>query len=403
VHAWLLAIALTAGFWDKVADPHRERIEILLARAQAEMADRLGSGAVEGAGRAESLLRDALKLEPEHFTATVLLGEAQARQGRGASAAAAFARARSLARTPGEESWCSLRAAIESSRAGRFTAALADYDQHIRLGQAQPSAYSNSAEILMALGRLGEAEDRYREAIRLETQTDPSPLSARERDENLALAYYGLGIALDRDEQALAAREAVAQALARDPKMALLDAARDERGEVFFVPSGDVHYYRGLSLMVLSRPREATDAFTRFLAEQRGSRFTKRAEAHLLELAAGEQPRARGRLRLAASGITYADEGLLAPLVAALKSHTGLIEGCLEDVPVTVQETVRISLDLEFDAAGAAQRVKAHGRDDLGAFVSCLDGRFKTALRLPRSPSGRVSSARLDLVLALRR
>src|SRR4051812_3663973 len=190
-----------AAFWERVAEPHRERIEVLIARAQAEMADRVGSGAVDGAARAEVLLRQALLLERDHFMATVLLGEAQARQGRGASAAAAFARARTLAHTPGEESWCSLRAAIESSRAGRYAAALADYDQHIRLGQAQPSAYGNSAEILMALGRLGEAQDRYREAIRLETQTDPSPLSARERDENLSLAYYGLGVALDRDEQ----------------------------------------------------------------------------------------------------------------------------------------------------------------------------------------------------------
>src|SRR5438067_507665 len=165
------ALGQQGAFWERVAHPHRQRVEGLVQRAEVELGERPGSGTREGAARAESWLREALALEPESFLATVLLGEAQARQGRGAGAAAAFARARSLARGPSEESWCSLRAAVESSRAGRYAEALADYDQHIRLGEAQPAAYANSGEILMALGRLGEAQDRYREAIRLEGQS----------------------------------------------------------------------------------------------------------------------------------------------------------------------------------------------------------------------------------------
>src|SRR4029450_5570491 len=182
---------------------------------------------------------------PPRSLATVLRGEAQGGQGQRAAAAASFGRARALARTPGEESRCSLLAAVENSRAGRFEQALAEYDQHIRLGEAEGDAYSNSAEILMALGRLGEAQDRYREAIRLEDQSRPA-IPGHDRDEYLALAYYGLGVALDRDEQGQAAREATARAIQRDPRMAILDAARDGRNDVFFVPPGDVHYYRGL-------------------------------------------------------------------------------------------------------------------------------------------------------------
>src|SRR5690348_16031459 len=115
VVALLLGLAGPAragAFWERVADPHRLQVEALVQRAQLELGERPGAGSRETAARAESLLREALTFDPDSFVATVLLGEAQARQGRGAGAAASFARARALARTPGEESWCSLRAAI---------------------------------------------------------------------------------------------------------------------------------------------------------------------------------------------------------------------------------------------------------------------------------------------------
>jgi tetratricopeptide (TPR) repeat protein len=399
-----IAIAALLGapsFWERVADPHRERVEALVARGRGELA----LGTTDSAQRAERILGEALGLEPTSFIATLLMGEAQARQGRGAAAAAAFGRARALARTPAEESWCSMRAAIESSRAGRFEQALADYDQHIRLGEAQAAAYTNSAEILMALGRLGEAQDRYREAIRLEGQTRPLALPGQSRDEDLALAYYGLGVALDRDEQGHAAREAIARALAHDPKLAILDAARDGRSDVFFVPPGDVHYYRGLALMVLGRPRESIDAFQRFLTEQRGSRWIRRAESHLLALASGSEGGRRSRLRLAAAGTVRADEGLSAPLVdAALRGHPGLIEACVDRAPSSASETTRLSLEVAFDAGGAVQAVKGQGgAPEWGPFFGCVEQRLKEGLRVPRPAGARQAGARLDLVLGVRR
>jgi tetratricopeptide (TPR) repeat protein len=393
-----LAVLLTAPtFWERVADPHRAQVEALIARARIELA----SGK-DGPPRAEKTLREALAFDPRSFTATMLLGEAQAGQGQRAAAAASFGRARTLARTPSEESRCSLLAAIESSRAGRFEQALADYDQHIRLGEAEGDAYSNSAEILMALGRLGEAQDRYREAIRLENQARP-PVPGRDHDEYMALAYYGLGVALDRDEQGQAAREAIARALMHDAKMALLDAARDGRSDVFFVPPGDVHYYRGLALMVMGRPREATDAFQRFLSEQRTSRWQKRAEAHLLALAAGESGRNRGRLKLVAAGTVRGDEGLSAMAVdAALRPRLDLFEKCLDEAPGTVNEPTRLSLEVDIDAAGTVQRVKGGG-DEWTSFVGCVGRRMKDALRVPRLAGARAASVRVDLVLAVRR
>jgi tetratricopeptide (TPR) repeat protein len=385
-----------ASFWERVANPHRQRVESLVQRAQGELGYRPGASR-EAAARAEGWLREALRYDPDSFSATVLLGEAQARQGRGTGAAAAFARAEALARTPAEESWCALRAAVESSRAGRYAEALADYDQHLRLGEAQPTAYANSAEILMALGRLHEAQDRYREAIRLEGQGP----AGRDRDENLALAYYGLAVALDRDEQAAAAREAVARALEGDPRLALLDAARDEEGGVFFVPPGDVHYYRGLALTVLARPREAAESFQRFLTEQRPSRYARRAENHLLALAAGgDENRVRARFRVAAAGTVRSDESLPAPLVdASLRARPGLFDPCLDDVPATLRESTRVAMDVDVDAGGVVQRVRIS--DEWSGFARCAEGRLRSGVRLSRP--GKPVSLRLELVLGLRR
>src|SRR5262245_16506880 len=114
------AFAQRAAFWERVADPHREQIEALVMRAQAELGERAAAGAGEVAARAEGWLREALRLDGRNFVATVLLGETSARQRRGEEAVRLFERARQLARTPGEESWCTLRVAVESSRAGRY-------------------------------------------------------------------------------------------------------------------------------------------------------------------------------------------------------------------------------------------------------------------------------------------
>ena len=63
-------------------------------------------------------------------------------------------------------------------------------------------------------------------------------------------------MALDRAEQVDLAREAMARAVGLDPRLRLLDPGNPD---VFFVPAGDVHYYRGLALQVMGRGGEAID------------------------------------------------------------------------------------------------------------------------------------------------
>jgi tetratricopeptide (TPR) repeat protein len=410
-----------AGFWEQVADPDARVVDGLVARARAEL-DRSvpGGPSRESAARAEALLVEALKRKPRHFRAAFLRGDALTLQGRPAEAIAAISRACGLADSAEEESTCTLRLAVEQSRAGRYGDALATYDRHLRSGEAQPIAYTNSAEILMALGRLAEAAGRYREAIRLEEAGPPG----RQRDHGLALALYGLGVALDRDEQAAAAREAMGRATSLDPRLRLLETGPSS--DQFFVPPADVHYYRGLALRTLERSEEASEAFRRFLREAPASRFAGRARAHLQALVAAAATRAdapatpgpgerlpeadalvaktsestRARWRLVASATLESDGPLPAPLVdAALKGQARALEPCFQDLPAA-RGSFRLRLELTIDGRGGLRRLSAPETPAGWSEVpACLEDRLKGSVRFPRPARAAPTRARYELLL----
>ncbi len=403
------------SFWDKVAFPHRDRVQNLVSRAQAELDER-GPGSVppEAAARARALLEEALRLDPRHFLAAVTLGEALVLERRSDDAIVQFERACVLSRASEEEAWCSLRLGIERSKVGRYQEALGDYDRHIRLGEPSSTAYANAAEILMALGRLPEAQRRYREAIRIEEQGP----TRRDHQENLALAWYGLAVAFDRDEQTVAAGEAVARALQLDAKMVLLDAAADPRSGVFFVPAFDVHYYRGLGLAAQNRMREASEAFRRFLALAPESQWQRRTLAHLAEIggpgdaraaapAPGENSSpARATYRVVAAATVHADGPIPAPLIdAAWKSQPGLVDGCFIDIVPLPHGPPRLSLDVVFDAKGAVKKVTAENcpAEWRGSVPGCLDAHLRGGLSVAKPSIARPTTARIQLVLSLRR
>ncbi len=167
---------------------------------------------------------------------------------------------------------------IVLSRVGAYADALAEYDRALTLieserrpnilddGGDKAVLYGNSAETLMALGRLGEAIDRYRLA---EAAASPP-------DEEWQLAEWGLAVALDRDEQVEKARAAVARALELNPNMSRLS----QEG-VFFEPAGDKFYYEALGHEVAGDRKEAAQAWRDYLAAQPTTRWARRARAHL--------------------------------------------------------------------------------------------------------------------------
>jgi tetratricopeptide (TPR) repeat protein len=166
------------------------------------------------------------------------------------------------------------------SRVGAYEDALAEYDRALKLAdpERRPSVfdeygrsvlYGNSAETLMALGRLDQAIERYRQA---EATSTPG-------DIEWELAEWGLGVALDRDEQLEKSRQAVQRALDFDPTMAHL---ADE--SVFFEPAGDKRYYEALGHEVAGDRELALAAWRAFLAEAPSSQYARRARVHLAEL-----------------------------------------------------------------------------------------------------------------------
>src|SRR6185369_1537588 len=324
------------------------------------------------------------------FRALFLLAEIQSIAGRPAASVATLERALARAQLPSQEAGCRFRLGVERSKLGQYAEAVADYDRQVALGEADATVYANSAEILMALGRLPEAEDRYREAIRIDEQVQ----DRRAREHSLTLSYYGLGVALDRDEQPVAAREMVARALALDPGLAKLNVAQQPGSDVFFIPEGDVFYYLGLGAEVAGRPADAEAAFREFVARLPRSPWTRRARAHIETLAAGGRaPRpARVPWRVIATGTVLASGAVPAPLIdAAWRDHPQILDGCLDVAasaaaagPTPARATVRFAIEIEIDARGAVTHAVAKAPPPLdGAFARCAEAAVRDGLRVP--------------------
>jgi tetratricopeptide (TPR) repeat protein len=418
-----LAVALTVGaaprraaagtvpFWERAAAPARARPDRLVAEADALLGAQPRTA--ETLARAEALVREALAVAPDDFRALMLLAEASARAGRPAATLTALERACPLApRGPGAAS-CWFRLGVERSRQGRFAQGLAAYERLIATGDADAAAHANAAELLMAEGRLGEAEERYREAIRLETAT---PLAGRiETSHALTLATYGLAVALDRAGQVVAAREMMARALVLDPRHATLTAAEQPDADVFFVPEGDVYYYIGLAAEAAGDPDEGAAAFQEFLRRQPRAGSAARARAHLESLSAvaraGTPPRA-GRapaaaLRVVAAGTVLADGPVPAPLVdAAWRGRPDLLDACLAAAvgagALAPRETFRLALELTIDARGVVTEAAVKSPPSIdAAFARCAEAALRAGLRVPRPRRALPTRARLELLVGL--
>jgi tetratricopeptide (TPR) repeat protein len=398
------------------ADARFEAAGALVARARVELsATPVGNPAEakQSLRRAEAWLRQALAQQPRDVFALLALGDVLARTGRAGEAVPIIERACALARGPAEVFPCSLALAAARAHAGQLVDALREYDRHLEIADPRtlPTVHIKAAELQMALGRLDQAEARFDKAIGLLDQGQIRP----GRDSQRALALYGLAVAHDRAARDLDARQAMGQALGHDPGMALLDAAADPYSGAALVPAAEVHYYRGLALVVLGKGAEAMQAFQRFLALQPDSRWRKQAESHLhaLEAAGAEAPpRPPRRARVVAAATVLSEGPLPAPLIdAAWRSRPRLLQPCLDAVPDSAPNTLRMSLSLEIDARGVLRQVAVELGPDVGFGVSpawldfeaCVSRRVKSGLRVARPTRHAVTSARLEIVLAIRR
>lgn len=121
----------------------------------------------------------------------------------------------------------------------------------------------NLAETYMMLGDLDMAITRYQDAVLVNSGTS---------------MLYGLAIAYDRDEQGAKAREII-RALGEDAAESW--ALEVERGDTFYVPDGEVWYYKALIAESLGHDKDALAAWKRFIDSGAHSIYQPRAQHHL--------------------------------------------------------------------------------------------------------------------------
>jgi tetratricopeptide (TPR) repeat protein len=405
------------GFWDQAATGTAERrfeqlvrqADELLAqdRAPASGASTRAEAALiaqrQRATKTEALLREALTLRSDDFRLTLALADTQMALAHFDDAAQTVRRALTLAELSAQQALGWSRLSLAYMKSGHYAASIAATDRLLTLGPTDGATYANVAELLMAVGRLPEAEDRYREAIR----ADSEAADRRLREHSLALGYYGLGVALDRDGQPTAAREMIARALALDPGMALLQLAQQPSSDVSFVPTGDVHYYLGLANLVAGRSAESEEAFRAFLAAQPDSRWAEEARGHLAVLEAQRKRRgSHNGYRVVATATVHASGPVPAPMVdAAWRRRPDLIDGCLSRLPLTpARPPIRLIVDVEIDARGNLTRASIPRPTDVDTnFATCVEEKLKSGFIIPAAPTptrARSTLARLELLLA---
>jgi TonB family protein len=284
-------------FWSELAEPGRKRFDDAIARGKMLLdrlkdhrfgrQDRLRRHHLEAALAA---FREAVAADPKNPVGWYLTGSMLYELDRMKQAIRCLKKARQLASGTFKPFELASILGIAYSKVGEFENAVLEYDRadqvlvagkyrHDTIRGEKARIHGNAAEALMALGRLDESIQRYREAI----SNDPSPL-----------LRYGLAVAYDRDEQISKARQQMQKALAVDSKMRELT-----RDGVFFIPEGDIHYYFALGHETAGDLDRAKAEWEKFLSKLPKDQWAPRARAHLAALGAGERAESKPRGRLA--------------------------------------------------------------------------------------------------------
>lgn len=146
--------------------------------------------------------------------------------------------------------------------------ALSDYlallDRNDGLSASDPDqVWGNLAETYMMLGRMEEAIDAYREALK--------------NGANASTAY-GLAVALDRDGSPSEALDTI--------RAHTVEGFNEYRrllalGAVFYVPRGEEHYYLALIFEAFESYRESLAEWRAFIASKAHPQFLARAKQHV--------------------------------------------------------------------------------------------------------------------------
>lgn len=141
--------------------------------------------------------------------------------------------------------------------------ALANYritvERHAATRSDSEVVYGNMAETLMMLGDVEGAIEQYRHALRIRPSSSVT---------------LGLAVALDRDERGTEARSMIREL----GTQAIVEWEMSvSAGETFYVPEGEVYYYRALINEAFGNYEAAVEGYDRFIQSRAHPTFSPRA------------------------------------------------------------------------------------------------------------------------------
>jgi tetratricopeptide (TPR) repeat protein len=382
-----------SGFWEKALDPAFEKYDGLVERAVVLLRE----GDRESVAQAAQLLKEAAHASPDRPLAHLWLGRLADRTGDFGTCAQSLAMALDIdpdLDAPGgsePNEWAAqYELAVCRARSGKFEPAIEGLRRLLgRAPSQQVAIYQRLGECYMALGRLDEAIESFRQGLRI------SPYSSE--------LGFALAVAHDRDEDAAQARDVLTQALSRDPRATSLTAATR-----IWIPPQEAHYYLGLAYLGAEDWSRSLLHFRRYLALAGETSWTRRARARYEEALAG----AVAGKGLEIKGSATLDQGRAAALIGR---SDGALQTCLRKAPdllLRVSITKVIPSKGKPPAAGATPtatsqpglRVLVQEQsdarvEDVRAVVSCTESvARKIPLPRPTGAPGTYATFEFDVI-----
>jgi tetratricopeptide (TPR) repeat protein len=262
--AWS-SLARAAGpspLWEDVAHPDRPKCDALVAKVRAKVPAGLPDPRSPPVVEVTALAAEAARRCPEHAAAQALFGHIKLELNKDYQGALVpLERARTLEDgdprlSPDKQ--LAFELGLARAVSGDLEGSLDEYRRAEAAGGAHPVLLYDMGDSYQALGRLHEAIDAYRRAIKL---------APRE-----AIHHWALAVALDRDGQLAASRLEIDAALAADPR--IVDQLSDR---YFFVPPADHWYYLALTYRAQGKLDLARQAVANFLHDLPDGMYAARA------------------------------------------------------------------------------------------------------------------------------
>lgn len=368
-------------FWERALKPNSELYGQLVAQARALSFE----SSKTARKRAQRLLADAIRLDPERPDAYWELGLLHKRHQEWKSCAKALGRLFRAApgfKPKGNSGWAfDIELGTCYAQSGDHRTAIRHFKRILARGKSRVLVHRLIGESFMALGELRRAIEYLETARRIEGR-------------NALTSNFALAVAFDRDERNARSRAHLDTALKRDYRLTRTSSRTD------FIPAADRYYYLGLG----HRRRNTAWSlvyFRHYLDQAGRSPWAPRARAHVRDLEAD----LKKTLPLKLTGSAQVDRKAVSN---ALGVHRSKLQRCVAGAPellfrIKIKQVsqrrgpgspipgVTVLVDYAFGSPTATvERV-----------VTCLD-KTAAAIELPRikGPAGSYATVEFPVILS---